>query len=135
MATELAGLGDENLSTMAHVFMKHREETCKRFYVQHWANREALRISMKCFDKFNLNISENVKKEALELRSEQMKSKMPTKSKVRRWLSKIISSIKSTFGEEYEDEEIEKHLQATEQNDDIDEMDLESGHSKSDILK
>ena len=46
---------------MAQVFMKHREDTCRKFYVKQWANRESLRISMKYYDKFNLNITDEVK--------------------------------------------------------------------------
>ena len=111
VATELAGLGDENLTTMAHVFMKHREETCKRFYVQHWANREALRISMSCYDRFSVTISEKVKKEAVELRKSYEEIQNPTKPLLKSWYYKLAQAIKVGFGEVFEDENLTKELE------------------------
>ena len=38
VATELAGLGEVNLSEMATCFMKHNPETSSKFYIKHWSN-------------------------------------------------------------------------------------------------
>jgi len=52
VVTELVGAGGENTAAIARDFMKHRESTSMKFYIQHWANREAMRISMKCYNTF-----------------------------------------------------------------------------------
>ena len=47
--TELVCLGTENLDNIAYSFAKHSKEVCKRFYVQYFSNREAARLSWKCY--------------------------------------------------------------------------------------
>ena len=96
---------------MAHVFMKHGEETCKRFYVQHWANREVLRISMSCYDRFSVTIPEKVKKDAVELRKSYEGIKNPTKPLLKSWYYKLAQGIKVGFGEVLEDENLKKELE------------------------
>ena len=47
--------------------MKHREPTCKKFYVQHWYHAESTRMSMKCYDAFHLDHSDKKKKVSIVL--------------------------------------------------------------------
>ena len=48
--TELISLGKGDLENIAYTFAKHDKKTCRRFYVQFWNNREALRLSWKCYE-------------------------------------------------------------------------------------
>ena len=90
VVTEIAGVGNEDMKTVAHVFMKHRPETCKKFYVQNWANRESLRISMKCYDKFTI-FSKDVRDNAIKARQES-KVEEPTKEKLRCFLMDLFTN-------------------------------------------
>ena len=54
IATDLAGTGEEDIKTFANAFMKHRPDVCQKNYVRHWSQREGLRISMKCMDRFHV---------------------------------------------------------------------------------
>uniref|UniRef100_A0A7M5UPK2 Uncharacterized protein n=2 Tax=Clytia hemisphaerica TaxID=252671 RepID=A0A7M5UPK2_9CNID len=51
VATQLAGYDNEKLDVVAKVFMKNREGTTQKFYVQYWNQREAIRLSMKMFER------------------------------------------------------------------------------------
>ena len=44
--TELITLGEDTLDNIAHCFAKHSTETCKKFYVQFFSNRKAVRLSL-----------------------------------------------------------------------------------------
>ena len=48
--TELVSLGKGDLENIAYAFAKHDKKTCCRFYVQFWNNREAVRLSWKCYE-------------------------------------------------------------------------------------
>lgn len=52
IATEIVGLGEENLETFCTSFMKHRPTTSTKSYVVNWSEREAARLSMKCYQTF-----------------------------------------------------------------------------------
>lgn len=52
IATEIAGMGEENLEMLSTAFMKHRPITARKSYIVNWSEREAARISMKCYQKF-----------------------------------------------------------------------------------
>ena len=53
--TCITGIGDEDLETLANTFMKHNPNTCKKFYVKAWSQRESVRLSMKCISTFHLS--------------------------------------------------------------------------------
>ena len=100
IATELAGFGDENLKTLAETYMKNKESTTRKFYVQHWAQRESLRISMKCANHFNLN-----KHEQLIVSTRNSGSNLSVDAfSVTEWIGDLKKKIKNTSGEDLEDD-------------------------------
>ena len=60
--TEIVSMGQENTSTFATCFAKHSESVCKKYYVQHYSEREAARISWSCYQKYST--SDDIKKAA-----------------------------------------------------------------------
>ena len=106
VATELAGMGNENLEKLATVFMKHKPDTCRKFYVKNYANRESLRISMKCYDAFKLN--PKTADAANSLRSKALKRKIPSLKEVKAWVNNQESLIKDKFGVGLLDDELNK---------------------------
>ena len=93
MATELVGYGQENLEILATQFMKNRPSTTSKFYVQNSAQREAERLSLKCYGTFKLDDT-------------QFKGKVPTKDDVRKWFDQQSSHIRKYFREEMNDPEL-----------------------------
>jgi hypothetical protein len=73
--------------------MKNRPATTSRYYVQVWAQREASRISMKCYGTFN--ISNTLKN-----------TKVPSQGKVKEWFNSQKENIRHDFGDLVEDEEL-----------------------------
>ena len=64
--TELVMLGEDTLDNIAHCFAKHSTQTCKKFYVQFFSNREAARLSWKSLQMFT-NIAKEEQK-AIEMK-------------------------------------------------------------------
>ena len=91
--TKLIMLGEDTLDNIAHCFAKHSKETCKKFYVQFFSNREAARLSWKCFQMLN-----PIKKEeqrAIEMRQSKLsKCSIPTAEKVKSWYQEIKNILK-----------------------------------------
>ena len=98
VATDLVGMGDENLEILATQFMKNRPSTTSKFYVQNWAQRETARLSMKCYGNFKLD-------------DKCLNSKVPSPEDVQKWYQRQTLQVKNDFGEEIDDQEL---LQAIE---------------------
>ena len=88
----------EDLKTLATQFMKNRPATTSRYYVQIWSQREALRISMKCYGTFNIN-------NALK------NSKVPTCAQTKQWISDQTKEIQKDFGVLLDDEELIQEIE------------------------
>jgi len=73
--------------------MKNRPSTTSKFYVQNWAQREAVRLSMKCYNKFNLD-------------DMNLKSHIPSQDQVKSWVKRQVSKINADFDENLEDQEL-----------------------------
>ena len=43
-----------NIGTLATSFMKHKADTCRKYYLVNWSHRESARISMQCFNTFSM---------------------------------------------------------------------------------
>lgn len=116
VATQLAGVGDEDLETLAKQFMKNRPSTTSKYYVQVWAQREASRLSMKCYGEFNLMSN------FLE------KAKVPSAEKLKEWISSQKLKIKKDFGNSIEDEDLVTYIdeQSYQTDDEIFTMDIVS---------
>ena len=52
ITTELVSLGEDNLDNIAFCFAKHGKGVCKKIYIQFFSNREAARLSWKCYTSF-----------------------------------------------------------------------------------
>ena len=73
--------------------MKNRPATTSRYYVQIWAQREASRISMKCYGAFNIS-------DALK------NTKVPSTARIKSWFNNQKESVRKDFGTCVEDEEL-----------------------------
>lgn len=82
VVTDLVGVNGEKCSTVAEQFMKHRHTTSKKFYISYWANRESMRLSMKCYSRFMVKDVDSVVQE----REKLMSCPPPNKSKIEHWL-------------------------------------------------
>ncbi|XP_066934202.1 uncharacterized protein [Clytia hemisphaerica] len=125
VATQLAGIEKEDLKTVAMQFMKNRPSTTSRYYVCIWAQREASRLSMKCYGAFN--ISDTALKNA----------KVPTPDETKKWFTQHKAAIKADFGEEIEDEELMKEISKDDGLDALDDEEylLDTDSCREDSLK
>ena len=91
--TELIMLGEDILDNIAHCFAKHNTQTCKKFYVQFFSNREAQRLSWKSLQMFT-NIAKEEEK-AIKLRESKLcKTFIPTSEKIKSWYKDIRNILK-----------------------------------------
>ena len=91
--TELIMLGEDILDNIAHCFAKHNTQTCKKFYVQFFSNREAERLSWKSLQMFT-NIAKEEEK-AIKLRESKLcKTSIPTSKKIKSWYKDIRNILK-----------------------------------------
>ena len=100
VVTDLVGVNGENCAVVAEQFMKHRESTSKKFYISHWANRESMRLSMKCYSRFLTKDVEPIVKERKNL----MTCTPPNKCQILRWMKENAKKIKSTFNNDLDDD-------------------------------
>ena len=49
---EIVTFGKENISTFAICWAKHSESVCKKYYIQHFSQREAGRILRSCYSMY-----------------------------------------------------------------------------------
>lgn len=90
VATELAGYQGEAIEVVSRQFMKNKPSTCAKYYVQTWEQREASRLSMKCYGTFNLQPPQSV----------------ISPKQVEDWVNGRISNIKKDYGIKLEDENL-----------------------------
>ena len=109
ICTELAGTGDEDLKTLSHSFMKHKPETASKYYIKRWSQRESVRISMKCIDRFIF--PEETVKEVMDINDRVSKKPVPSYKEVVDYmkkenmvsddrLTKMLKDLKFTQGDE-----------------------------------
>ena len=72
--TELISLGKGDLENIAYAFAKHDKKTCCRFYVQFWNNREAVRLSWKCYEMLQPLTADD--KKAVQVREKSLEKKL-----------------------------------------------------------
>ena len=90
--TEIVSIGKENISTLATCFAKHSEAVCKKYYVQHFSEREAARISWSCYNMYKT--TDDVRK-ASKIRADVIKKRPMASSKdIKCWMKEIINKIK-----------------------------------------
>lgn len=100
IATELAGNDQEKLETVSRIFMKNRPNTTAKFYVINYQQREAVRLSMKLYEK---------------TRGTFDPTKVPQpnpvcKEEEQNWLKHQKAIIKTTFYQNYEDPHLTKSI-------------------------
>ena len=74
--------------------MKNKESTTAKYYVQIWSQREAKRLSMKCFNQFSLDRLDDVMANA----------KVPTSAETTKWLKNQQMQIEKDFGNQLDDQ-------------------------------
>ena len=106
---EIVSIGKENISTLATCFAKHSEAVCKKYYVRHFSEREAARISWSCYSMYKT--SDDVKK-ASKMRADVIKKRPIASSKdIKRWLKEIMNKIKLLTNISIEDANLLKELE------------------------
>ena len=104
--TELISLGKGNLENIAYAFAKQDKKTCRRFYVQFWNNREAVRLSWKCYEMLR-PLTEDDKK-AVQVREKSLEKKLvPSVQDIRKWYETKKNLIKVTSKLDARDEGLE----------------------------
>ena len=86
-------LGEDTLDNIAHCFAKHSTETCKKFYVQFFSNREAARLPWKSLQMFKPIGKEEER--AISMRQSKLaKSSIPTSEKIKSWYQQLQNILK-----------------------------------------
>uniref|UniRef100_A0A7M5WQZ8 Uncharacterized protein n=1 Tax=Clytia hemisphaerica TaxID=252671 RepID=A0A7M5WQZ8_9CNID len=93
----------------AELFMKHRATTSKKFYVTRFNHREAIQMSLKCYEVFG--IDKTLQTEAKKF-AKSIKTTSSNAGKLKDWLKKNITMIKEETGEDACDEEIVEELRS-----------------------
>lgn len=103
MATEFAMKGDEDLEVFSNRFMKNKKHTCSKYYIQAWHQREEIRLSMKCFEKFGLNGNNKTPPPP------PPPTKIPTNADVKKWVTDRAKKIREDYAE-FEDSSLMKAI-------------------------
>ncbi|XP_066927978.1 uncharacterized protein [Clytia hemisphaerica] len=125
MATEFANNKDIDFDVFATHFMKHKPSTSRKFYVQRYMQREAILMSLKCYDAFG--IDENLKKAALAVRA-KVKSGKTKPEVVREWMkenAKLFAKERGVTTKEMEDDDLEHELRKVEKDDSTEGLSLQ----------
>ena len=95
--------------TIASCFRNHSEKVCKKYYVQHYSEREAARLSWKCYKMYKPK--EDMKK-AAEVRNKAIqKARIPSARKIQKWMEEIIRKIQLLTNFTIEDTNVMKELE------------------------
>ena len=106
--SKLVKIGKESMSTIANCFAKHSEKVCKRFYVQHYSERAAARISWECYQRYKPQ--EDLKK-ASQFKSAALQNKaMPSSRIIKKWIQDLIDRIRLHTNVTIEDGNLVKEL-------------------------
>ncbi|XP_066924386.1 uncharacterized protein [Clytia hemisphaerica] len=102
--TELVGVDGENSDNVALHYMKHRPGTSRKYYTAYWENREALRISMKCYSKFlPSKETERIVADRNRMLAQQ---KPPSKNDMKKWFNNMAKLIQGSTGKKYTDDRL-----------------------------
>ena len=97
-------------------FAKHSEKICKKYYVQHFSERAAARISWDCYKRYKPQA--DLKKTA-KLRDTAIKrSRTPSVHAIKKWIQDIAHRIRLYSNENVVDDNLMKALEK---------LDLEQG--------
>ena len=89
--TELVCLGEDSLDNIAYCFGKHSKKVCKKFYIQFYSTREAVRLSWKCHNIYNTE----KEKKAVDLREEMLNNRSyPNVEQIETWITSRINILK-----------------------------------------
>ena len=78
---------------LARTFFKNRESTLTSYYTLNWIQREAVRLSWKCYQKFTLSDEE---KKIVAVQEKLYERPPPTKTAVKAWFNKHLDHLKSS---------------------------------------
>jgi hypothetical protein len=101
VVTDLVGINGEDCENVAQHFMKHRATTSKKFYINHWANTESMRLGMKCYSRFLEGVNVDF---VIEQRKKSLNDRLqPTQIQIKRWFKDTCQKIRSLSGDEVDD--------------------------------
>ena len=80
----------ENTAILAKTFFKNRESTLMSYYTINWMQREAVRLTWKCHQKFTLS---NEEKNIVKVQEELYGKPVPTKQKIKTWFEKHLEKL------------------------------------------
>ena len=137
--TELIMLGEDTLDNIAHCFAKHSTQTCKKFYVQFFSNREAARLSWKSWQMFKPIAKEEEK--AIRMRQSKLsKTSIPTPEKIKSWYEQLRNVLKLSEDLDLDDKGLDvliaqfsKEMQLNEDLDSNDEEEVQEEEEDVDI--
>ena len=87
VATEMVARQGIDCNTLASSFMKHKVDTCNKYYLVNWSHRESARISMNCFNTFSML------DEADRINRELEEKPMPKPSEVIAWYKEMCQKL------------------------------------------
>ena len=90
--TELVSLGAENLASIANCFTKHSEKVCKKYYVRHFSEREAARLSWECYKRYTPH--EDAPKASKVRVAAIKKCKMPNIKSIKKWIKDLATKMR-----------------------------------------
>lgn len=102
--SELVGVAGQDSDIVALHFAKHCPATSRKYYMAHWSNREALRLSMMCYTRFRgeTTFGDDIVKE----RNEMLKKPPPSMKKIVTWLSGMTKALCKITGEDFQDKDL-----------------------------
>ena len=89
VATEMVTRQGINVDTLATSFMKHKADTCNKYYLVNWLHMESARIAMQCFNTFSM------KDETEHIKSQLLKKPQPKACEVINWYSDVCTKLVS----------------------------------------
>ena len=81
--TEIVSLGKESIFNIASCFAKHTEKVCKKYYIQHYSEREAARLSCSCYNMYKP--LEDIQKPAKVRKTAIAKAALPKSGTIKKW--------------------------------------------------
>ena len=107
LLTEIVSLGKE--STIANCFAKYSEKVRKKYYVQHFSERAAARISWDCYKRYKPQAG--VKKAAKLGDTAIKRSRTPSVCAIKKWIQDIVHRIRLYLNVTVVDDNLTKELE------------------------
>lgn len=114
IATHLTAVRSESVDTVATNMMKNRPSTTAKFYVQHWNNREALRLAMHCHEDLTSLVTSTTKPLSTPTHGSDVvppPAMEQSQQKIKEWLTNQEDLAMEDFNENIGDDHLETILE------------------------